>query len=105
MHSTESRVVIGPSNILFEACMCAFFSPENLRAGAVKGLKGRGFESLQERRGNFLLRGQPSVLTLISVSVLPPCYRSSTSKIPVILPKVQVTAKHTDTLRNPSDLE
>ena len=40
--------------------------------------KGRGFESLLERRENFLLRGQLSVLTLISVSVPPPCYRSST---------------------------
>ena len=41
-------------------------------------LKGRGFESLLERRENFLLRGRLSVLTLISVSVPPPCYRSST---------------------------
>ena len=41
-------------------------------------LKGRGFESLQERRKNFLLQGPLSVLTLISVSVPPPCYRSST---------------------------
>ena len=41
-------------------------------------LKGRGFESLLERRENFLLQGQLSVLTLISVSVPPPCYRSST---------------------------
>ena len=40
--------------------------------------KGRGFESLLERRENFLLQGQLSVLTLISVSVPPPCYRSST---------------------------
>ena len=53
-------------------------------------LKGRGFESLLERRENFLLRGRLSVLTLISVSVPPPCYHSSTYKIPVILPKVQV---------------
>ena len=41
-------------------------------------LKGRGFESLLERRENFLLQGRLSVLTLISVSVPPPCYRSST---------------------------
>ena len=41
-------------------------------------LKGRGFESLQERRENFLLQGRLSVLILISVSVPPPCYRSST---------------------------
>ena len=40
--------------------------------------KGCGFESLLERRENFLLQGQLSVLTLISVSVPPPCYRSST---------------------------
>ena len=38
-------------------------------------LKGRGFESLLERRENFLLQGRLSVLTLISVSVPPPCYR------------------------------
>ena len=31
-------------------------------------MKDRGFESLQERRENFLLQGQLSVLTLISVS-------------------------------------
>ena len=41
-------------------------------------LKGRGFESLLERRENFLLQGWLSVLTLISVSVPPPCYHSST---------------------------
>ena len=41
-------------------------------------LKGRGFESLQEQQENFLLQGQLSVLTLISVSVPPLCYRSST---------------------------
>ena len=41
-------------------------------------LKGRGFESLLERRENFLLQGRLSVLTLISVSVPPPCYHNST---------------------------
>ena len=41
-------------------------------------LKGRGFESLLERRENFLLQCRLSVLTLISVSVPPPCYHSST---------------------------
>ena len=35
--------------------------------------KGRGFESLLERRGKVFLQGQLSVLTLISVSVPPPC--------------------------------
>ena len=38
----------------------------------------------------FLLRGQLSVLTLISVSVPPPCYRSSTKKTPLTLPQVPV---------------
>ena len=60
--------------------------------------KGCGFESLLEWQENFLLQGQLSVLTLISVSIPPLCYRSSTKKIPVILPKVQVTAKHAYTL-------
>ena len=40
--------------------------------------KGCGFESLLERGDNFLLQGRLSVLTLISVSVPPPCYCSST---------------------------
>ena len=40
------------------------------------------FESRQERRE----------LTLCSVSVPPPCYRSGTLKTPVILPKVQVAS-------------
>ena len=37
-----------------------------------------GIENVREQRENFLLQGQPSVLTLISVSIPPPCYRSST---------------------------
>ena len=41
-------------------------------------LKGHRFESPQERQENFLLQGQLSVLTLNSVSVSCPCYRSST---------------------------
>ena len=45
---------------------------------ATDSSKGRGFESLQERWENCLLLGQLSVLALISVSVPPPCYRSST---------------------------
>ena len=40
--------------------------------------KGHGFESLLERRENFLFQAQLSVPTLISVSVPPPCYHSST---------------------------
>ena len=38
MHSTESRFVIGPSNILFSGVYGALFSQEILQAGAVKGL-------------------------------------------------------------------
>ena len=39
--------------------------------------KGRRFKSLLERQENFLLHGQLSVLTLISVSIPPLCYHSS----------------------------
>ena len=45
---------------------------------------GPGFEFSQERREDFLLRGQLFLLTRISVSVLPPCYCSSTQTILVI---------------------
>ena len=38
-HSTENRCVIGPENILFLRRVCATFGPENLQAGAVKGLR------------------------------------------------------------------
>ena len=41
-------------------------------------LKGHGFKSLQERWETFLLQGQLSVLTLISISVPPLRYCSST---------------------------
>ena len=41
-------------------------------------LKGHRFKSLQEQWENFLLQGHLSVLTLISVSVPPLCYCSST---------------------------
>ena len=37
-------------------------------------LKGCGFKSLPERRDKIFLRGQLSVLTLILVSIPPPCY-------------------------------
>ena len=54
-------------------------------AGIVQWLERRtrdrkvpGSSPGKERRENFLLQGQLSVLTLISVSVPPPCYRSST---------------------------
>ena len=52
-------------------------------------LKGCGFESLQQQE-NFLFQGWLSVLTLVLISVPPPCYRSSTYKIPVILSEVHV---------------
>ena len=52
--------------------------------------KGCGFETQQERQKKLFLHGQLSVLTLISVSVSPLCYCSSTQEILVILPKVQV---------------
>ena len=45
-------------------------------------MKGRGFESLQERRENFLLQGRLSVLTVISVSVPPPVLRQEHVKDP-----------------------
>ena len=34
MHSIESRVVIGPSNMLFAGVYMSTFEPGNLRAGA-----------------------------------------------------------------------
>ena len=40
-------------------------------------LKGHGFESLQERRENFLLQGRLSVLTYFGIRSTP-CYHSST---------------------------
>ena len=58
------------------ACMGSGYSPV-VRASD-SWSKGPGFESRQERRENFLLLCQLSVLTLISVSVPPPRYRSST---------------------------
>ena len=64
--------------------------------------KDLGFESPQERRKDFPFRGQLSMLTVIQVSVPPPCYCSIMQKIPVILPtwyRWQVTAKHTRILR------
>ena len=57
-------------------------------------LKSRGFESLREGRENFLLQGQLSVLTLISVTVPPPCYCSKRSGSFCQKCRWQVTAKH-----------
>ena len=65
-------------------------------------LKGRGFESLQERQENFLLHGRLSVLTLISVSVPPPSVTAVARKRPRSFCQKcrwQVTAKHSYTLR------
>ena len=57
--------------------------------------KGREFESRQERRENFLLRINFVCWLLFWYPFHPPppptpCYHSSTDKIPVILPKVQM---------------
>ena len=60
---------------------------------------GPGFESPQERRESFLLQGQLSVLTLISVTVPPPCYCSKRSRSFCQKCRWQVTAKHAHTLR------
>ena len=38
MHSLESRVVVGPSSMFLQVCFYALFSPDSLRAGAVKVL-------------------------------------------------------------------
>ena len=47
------------------------------QAGITQWLARRTHDSQQEQQENFLLRGQLSALTLIAVSVPPPCYRSS----------------------------
>ena len=74
--------VCGCVHVSVGACMCVSVYVGSGDSSMVRApeswLKGRGFESLQERRENFLLRGQLSVLTLISVSIPPPCYCSST---------------------------
>ena len=64
-------------------------------------LKGRDFESLQERRENFLPQGRLSVLTLISVSVLPRVTPVARKRSRSFCQKYrwQVTAKHACTLR------
>ena len=60
------------------SCTCSGGGDSSMVRAPDSWLKGCGFESLQERRENFLLQGRLSVMTLISVSVPPPCYRSST---------------------------
>ena len=42
MHSTESGVVTGPSNLLLVGVYVSIFQPEILQAGAVMGLMQRG---------------------------------------------------------------
>ena len=59
--------------------------------------KGPGFKPWQEQQENFLLQGQLSVLTLISVYVPPPCYRSSTYSAKSAGGRLQL--KHAYTLR------
>ena len=53
---------------------------------------GPGFEPRQERREKFLLQGQLSVLTLISVSVPPLCYHRSRSFCQKCSCRLQVNA-------------
>ena len=64
-------------------------------------MKGCGFESLLERRENFLLQGRLSVLTPISVSVPPRVTTVARKKSRSVCQKCrwQVTAKHACTLR------
>ena len=64
-------------------------------------MKGRGFVSLQEPRENFLLQGQLSVLTLLSVSVPPRATSVARKRSRSFCQKCrwQVTAKHASTLR------
>ena len=49
-----------------------------VRANGLVIERSRVSNPLLERRENFILQGRLSVLTLISVSVPPPCYHSST---------------------------
>ena len=51
---------------------------DNICSATIHDMPQNGFEPRQKRRENFLLQGRLSVLTLISVSVPHPCYRSST---------------------------
>ena len=64
-------------------------------------LKGRGFESLLERRENFLLQGQLSVLTLIRYPFHPRVTAVARKRPRSFCQKCrwQVTAKHAYTLR------
>ena len=55
-----------------------WLNDESGDSSVVRAPDGREFESLKERWENFLLHGKLSVLALISVSVPPQCYRSST---------------------------
>ena len=63
-------------------------------------MKGRGFESLQERRERFLLQCRLSVLTLISVSVPPRATAVARKRSRSFCQKCrwQVTAKYACTL-------
>ena len=69
---------VGPSDGFAVVCLFLRHPPSHNWGATDSRLKGLRFESRQERRENFLLHSQLSVLTLISVSVPPPCYRSST---------------------------
>ena len=79
MHEhTCTQYIFRSYNSYFQCCTFWGGGGSSVVRAPDSWLKGRGFESLLERRENFLLQGRLSVLTLISVSVPPPCYRSST---------------------------
>ena len=77
-----------PTRAFFPQSVCLGGGDSSVVRAPDSWLKGRGFESLLERRENFLLQGRLSVLTLISVSVSTPVFTTvARKKIPVILPK------------------
>ena len=83
MRSIESRVVIGPSNMLFTgvflACYCALFNPENVRAGAVKGLKMDSDES--HFKVSLTVRDKVISKTVSTDQIIPNCYTVTTRRI------------------------
>ena len=80
-HSGDDSVAlcIQPPSSFHLLGFCSQQQQQQWGVGMAQWLERRpGFESRQERRENFLFQSQLSVLTLISVSVPPRCYRSST---------------------------
>ena len=106
LHSVFSYILFPYSSSNFFPCASTWLS------GRATGScsKGPGFESREEQRENFLLRGQVSVLTLISVSkctcvtaVAPKrflsfcqnCRRQVTAKLPCMHPRYMASNKVT----------